>query len=396
MGRSSCSKYLNGALRYLGDEAKKRKIVFSPGDWKLVSSDKYTPQQENGFDCGVFTIMFADFLTDNLPLAFSGEYMPLFRKKICANIIRDSLNYKEYKKVKPSITRCGITNLGNTCYLAAIIQMLSNCKSIMDIFIDKNQCNEDSLNKSLIAINLYNLATNLYKEELNPYELLTAIQIEIGDNKRFNAHNMEDADEAIIYILQAIYGVNDKFKKLTHLEYQHVKICNHCKITKSFTDINDKYILPLENKSSEVTLDECFKNFEKHYINDDGYLCSICNIYNKTHEEFSKLIIVGDVLLIQLKRFEYPGDRNRASIKIQTKISLPKIINIFENNFNLIGVVNHHGEKPGEGHYTADVYNYTDKIWLNANDDYVVERPEPPASMFASMSPYLILYEKIK
>jgi hypothetical protein len=33
---------------------------------------------------------------------------------------------------------------------------------------------------------------------------------------------------------------------------------------------------------------------------------------------------------------------------------------------------------------------------LNANDEYVVERPEPPASMFASMSPYLLLYEKIE
>jgi hypothetical protein len=197
----------------------------------------------------------------------------------------------------------------------------------MDIFLDKKQFNEDSPNKNLIAINLYNLATNLYKKELDPSLLLAAIQIESGDNKRFDLLNMEDADEAIIYILQAIYGVNDKFKELTYMKFQNNKICNQCGNTNINMDINDKYILPLENKS-EVTLDECFQNFEKPYIN-YGYLCSNCNICKK-HEEFSKLIIVGDVLLIQLKRFEYsPGGRNRESKKIQTKISLPQIINLF-------------------------------------------------------------------
>ena len=96
MGRSSCSKYLNGALRYLGDEAKKLGRGFLPNEWELVPTDLInTPQQLNGYDCGVFTIMFTDFLTDNLPLDFSQEHMLLFRKKICANIIRGSLIYPE-------------------------------------------------------------------------------------------------------------------------------------------------------------------------------------------------------------------------------------------------------------------------------------------------------------
>jgi len=96
MGRSSCSKYLNGALRYLGDEAGRLGRGFLPDEWELVPTDlNNTPQQQNGYDCGVFTIMFTDFLTDNLSLAFSQEDMHLFRKKICANIIRGSLNYPE-------------------------------------------------------------------------------------------------------------------------------------------------------------------------------------------------------------------------------------------------------------------------------------------------------------
>ena len=94
--RHHAEDYLNGALRYLGDEAKKLGRGFLPNEWELVPTDLInTPQQLNGYDCGVFTIMFTDFLTDNLPLDFSQEHMLLFRKKICANIIRGSLIYPE-------------------------------------------------------------------------------------------------------------------------------------------------------------------------------------------------------------------------------------------------------------------------------------------------------------
>lgn len=87
--------YLKGALRYLGDEAEKLRLKeFKKEDWQLVSSQQGTPQQENGFDCGVFSIMFADFLTDFLPLTFQQENIVLFRKKICANVLRGSLKYE--------------------------------------------------------------------------------------------------------------------------------------------------------------------------------------------------------------------------------------------------------------------------------------------------------------
>lgn len=88
------TRYLNGALQYLQDESiKVNESSFNPDEWELTSTTHHVPQQENGFDCGVFSIMYADFITDNLPLSFSQEDMPFYRKKICANILRGSLNY---------------------------------------------------------------------------------------------------------------------------------------------------------------------------------------------------------------------------------------------------------------------------------------------------------------
>ena len=91
---SKGTRYLNGALQYLQDESIKRNGAnFNLNEWELISTTDKVPQQENGFDCGVFTIMYADFITDDLPLKFSQNEMPLFRRKICANVLRGSINY---------------------------------------------------------------------------------------------------------------------------------------------------------------------------------------------------------------------------------------------------------------------------------------------------------------
>lgn len=53
--------------RYLHDEMEhKKKQKFDPEGWELVSSTPETPQQANGSDCGVFSCMFADFLSQGL------------------------------------------------------------------------------------------------------------------------------------------------------------------------------------------------------------------------------------------------------------------------------------------------------------------------------------------
>lgn len=86
-------KYLEGALQYLVDEADKINYYFDKNDWTLISYADGLPSQENGYDCGVYIMMYADFITDNLPLVFSQEHIDLFRKKICLNILNGSLNY---------------------------------------------------------------------------------------------------------------------------------------------------------------------------------------------------------------------------------------------------------------------------------------------------------------
>jgi Ulp1 family protease len=96
MGNSQAKRYLHGALKYMADEAVKLDHPFDVAEWTLHLSHPETPQQQNSYDCGAFVVMFADYLSDNLPLEFCQTHLPLFRRKICANILRTELKYPIY------------------------------------------------------------------------------------------------------------------------------------------------------------------------------------------------------------------------------------------------------------------------------------------------------------
>jgi len=95
--RSRANKDINtmlSILHWVADVAIHQSIYCDISQFKLI--DYKTPQQFNTTDCGVFMIMYADFLSDNLPLTFSAANISFFRNKIAANITRGSLTYTLY------------------------------------------------------------------------------------------------------------------------------------------------------------------------------------------------------------------------------------------------------------------------------------------------------------
>lgn len=58
--------------------------------WRKDNVPDY-PQQENEYDCGVFTCMAAEFLSRNQPIVFKQENMQYFRKKMILEICQGYL-----------------------------------------------------------------------------------------------------------------------------------------------------------------------------------------------------------------------------------------------------------------------------------------------------------------
>ncbi|XP_076895700.1 putative ubiquitin-like-specific protease 1B [Bidens hawaiensis] len=74
--------------KYIVDEAKDKNgedIDVSAWKQEFVTD---LPNQENGFDCGVFMIKYADFYSRGLGLCFSQEHMPYFRLRTAKEILK--------------------------------------------------------------------------------------------------------------------------------------------------------------------------------------------------------------------------------------------------------------------------------------------------------------------
>ena len=80
-------------LRWLKYEAEKRNMIdLNESEWTIATDHRLSvPQQSNHIDCGVFTTMCIDFLSDDLPLQYSQGDMENFRIKIAQDILRGEL-----------------------------------------------------------------------------------------------------------------------------------------------------------------------------------------------------------------------------------------------------------------------------------------------------------------
>ena len=69
---------------------------FSPDEWSFVDMREKVPKQPNSNDCAIYTMMFADYLSDDLEFTFSADVFNFFREKIAADIIRGRLTYSNW------------------------------------------------------------------------------------------------------------------------------------------------------------------------------------------------------------------------------------------------------------------------------------------------------------
>ncbi|KAL3812889.1 hypothetical protein ACJIZ3_014157 [Penstemon smallii] len=82
------SQVLDKLVRYYVDEVKdKTGKDIDVSSWKQEFV-RDLPNQENGFDCGMFMIKYADFYSRDIGLCFSQENMPYFRRRTAKEILK--------------------------------------------------------------------------------------------------------------------------------------------------------------------------------------------------------------------------------------------------------------------------------------------------------------------
>jgi len=87
---SNGNRYLEALFNYVQDEHmdKKKAPLPDADSWQLIPTQGDTPRQTNGHDCGVFTCMFADFLSKDTALVFNQEHINQCRERIALSIMK--------------------------------------------------------------------------------------------------------------------------------------------------------------------------------------------------------------------------------------------------------------------------------------------------------------------
>jgi hypothetical protein len=92
---SDGSRFLVNIMKWIKEESHICREQYSETDWKVISRAE-CPRQRNGFDCGVFVLISADVLSDDIPMnqgTYTQSDFKHFRKKIACDLVRKSLLY---------------------------------------------------------------------------------------------------------------------------------------------------------------------------------------------------------------------------------------------------------------------------------------------------------------
>lgn len=84
---------LNNIKNWIKDEAAKARIDFNISEWTTVDENS-APVQTNSVDCGMFTLLVADYISDDLPLNYIKQKdMKEHRIKMGAAILQKNLHH---------------------------------------------------------------------------------------------------------------------------------------------------------------------------------------------------------------------------------------------------------------------------------------------------------------
>ena len=347
----------------------------------------------------------------------------------------DLSQYKDKGKV-------GLENLGNTCFLNACMQVLSNTYELNHI-LDSNKCDESKLNKELPDSNILLEWNDLRKVMWSGNGVVTPNKFvynihEIAKVKNkdiFTGWVQNDMPEFLLFFIECVHnsisrGVHIRISGKTENETDKMAtVCyDMLKATysKEYSEVMELFygtyiseIVSIDNDTSHSIKPESFfildlpvwDMFQSRPVN---HLQECFDLYctpeflegdnawynEKTgqKENVKKQITFWNfpkVLVIVLKRFS-PDGQQKLNSMIQFPIDdldLSKYVrgyNPSSYRYDLYGICNHIGGVMG-GHYTAFVRNVDNK-WLHYNDSSVEIVPSE-VNVITPMA-YCLFYRK--
>ncbi|XP_007081905.1 inactive ubiquitin carboxyl-terminal hydrolase 50 isoform X1 [Neofelis nebulosa] len=346
----------------------------------------------------------------------------------------DSSPVKEVEENQPhSQGVTGLRNLGNTCYMNAILQCLCSISPLVEYFLSGKYITALQKDCSEVATAFAYVMTDMWlgdSECVSPEIFRSAF----GNlYPAFMKKTQQDAQEFLIYVLNELH---ESLKKCHRKSYEKGSIPRCCRktianevsiITQLFEGQLNYSIMCLKCENCtyknevftilclpipsdyECSLQDCLQCFfQQDTLTWHNQIhCSFCETKQETAVRAS-ISKAPKVIIFHLKRFDILGTMKR---KLRTDIHYPLtnldlspyICPVFRKHpkYNLCAVVNHFGDLDG-GHYTAFCKNSVTQAWYSFDDTRVSEIPDTSVQtataylLFYSCQPFSIPIKKCK
>lgn len=322
----------------------------------------------------------------------------------------------------------GLINLGNTCFMSCIVQVLIHTPLLRDYFLsDRHLCTFSGTDQCIVC-EIERIFQENFSGDMNPISPHKLLHMIWTHAHHLAGYEQQDAHEFFIAVLDLlhrhlIYKTNISPSCCTCIvdtiftgKLQSDLVCQVCKGVSTTIDPFWDISLDLPAVSpavpgtlpSGISLQDCLQRFTQpeHLGSGAKIRCSKCNAHQESTKQLTmqKLPVVAS---FHLKRFEHSS---RLHKKITTRVDFPEILDMTpfisharnnlskkkeyqgipsNNKYVLFGVINHIGNLDA-GHYTSYIRQHAD-LWFHCNDHQIL-----PASITQVLDSegYLLFYHK--
>lgn len=277
----------------------------------------------------------------------------------------------------------GLINLGNTCYFNSCIQLLFQCKKLIEFFLDNNNKFSD---EQILSFQFHRLMKGMHtlNKKIAPETFWNTFKKIF---KHFDNQEQHDSQEALLLILDRLHEElkdnknNSIIKELFEGKLETSIKCLECKtisntiqpffhLVLNFPDFDNPEDYDIDNQ--HVTFNELIKyNFQDElFENDNLYSCEHCNKKTKAIKK-NNITHLPEYLLLYMKRFDI--NQNKL-VKVNDLVDIDEYIHMnkyfdINNKYKWNNSIVQFGSLNG-GHY-INVSNINEHKYIILDDSNV-------------------------